>query len=82
MVSSALAPDCVPPPPLWNIDGGEAYSVNRLIHSRCRGRGIQYLVDWEGYSLEEHSLVPAQHILDPELISGVILEDNPRAGSA
>ncbi|XP_078803305.1 uncharacterized protein LOC144992159 [Oryzias latipes] len=73
--SSLQTTDLEPPPPRY-IDGGPVYSINQLLGSRRRRRGIQYLVDWVGYGPEHRQWVPERHILDENVIAR-FHRDNP-----
>ncbi|KAK3550085.1 hypothetical protein QTP86_020691 [Hemibagrus guttatus] len=64
--SSRKEPE-VPPRPEIDTDD-TIYQVREVMNSRRRGGHLKYLVDWEGYGLEERSWVDRDYILDPLLL--------------
>ncbi|KAI2649346.1 Transposon Tf2-9 polyprotein [Labeo rohita] len=58
-----------PPSPPVIVENPSVFKVKKLLAVRPRGRGFQYLVDWEGYGPEERSWIPARDILDRSLIN-------------
>ena len=59
-----------PTPPPDVIKGEMEYEVERILDSRCVGRGrhLEYLVRWKGYSEADDSWEPRQNIHAPDLL--------------
>ena len=59
-----------PPPPPEIIDGAEEYVVKEILDSRIIRGKLEYYVDWEGYTAEERTWEPVEHLDGaPDLIA-------------
>ena len=59
--------DNVRPPPMVADPGFDQYKVENILDWRRKGRGVQYLVKWEGYPEYEASWEPASNI-HPDMV--------------
>ena len=51
------------PPPLPEIiEGEEEYEVRAILDSKIVRRKLEYYVDWEGYTPEERTWEPVEHL--------------------
>ncbi|XP_016522292.1 uncharacterized protein LOC107834850 [Poecilia formosa] len=78
-----LEPASKPPPPTRFPDEDPIYTVNRILRSKRRGRGIHYLVDWEGYGPEEWTWIPGRFVIDKTVLrnSHRLHPDQPKGPS-
>ncbi|XP_038142447.1 uncharacterized protein LOC119784469 [Cyprinodon tularosa] len=77
---SPLSPPAEPPPPALSIDGHPSFIVRKILDVRRRGHGFQYLVDWEGYGLEERSWISRRLILSRQLLDDFYREFPDKPG--
>ncbi|RXN29677.1 chromo domain-containing cec-1-like protein [Labeo rohita] len=57
----------MPPPPV--VPENELiYKVNKILDSHRQGGKLEYLVDWEGFSMDERSWVAREDVLDTSLL--------------
>jgi hypothetical protein len=50
------------PGPIVSADGLEEYLIDKIVDSRKRGCGTQYLVHWQGYSRDADTWLPAREL--------------------
>jgi hypothetical protein len=66
-----LFPDREPahPCPIVTEDGTEEWYIDKIVDARRRGRGVQYLVRYEGYSKEHDKWRPGSEMADTDALN-------------
>jgi hypothetical protein len=52
------------PGPVVTTEGTEEWEVKKIVDSRKRGKGMQYLVRWAGYGPECDTWLPSREVED------------------
>ncbi|TPX39056.1 hypothetical protein SeLEV6574_g07443 [Synchytrium endobioticum] len=55
------------PPPI-RIEDEEGYIIKDILDVRRRGRGFEYLIDWEGYGPEDRTWEPRRTLNDDDML--------------
>lgn len=63
VINRDLHPDPHTRPPPDLINGEEQFEVEKIMDSRLRGRGLQYLVHWKGYPHEDNQWLPRSELI-------------------
>jgi hypothetical protein len=60
------------------VDGHPEYEVESILKVRRKGRGLQYLVHWKGYSHEEDTWEPKRNVEETKAWEE-FYKENPKA---
>jgi hypothetical protein len=75
-----IAPRIPPKPPQPVLrKGHDEYEVEEVLDSRYRGRGIQYLVKFKGYSKEHNEWLPSTNLTNAPRLTAKFHKENPEA---
>lgn len=69
-----------PPPPIY-VDGDKRYIVRNILDSRRRYNKLEYLVDWEGYDIQDRSWEPASNLsMIPDMVKSFHVRSPDKPG--
>ncbi|TPX50739.1 hypothetical protein SeMB42_g02154 [Synchytrium endobioticum] len=58
----------LPKPPPMQVTSDDGWVIKDIIEVRRRGRGFEYLIDWEGFGPEDRTWEPRWHLNDDRLL--------------